>query len=333
MWSRIGIFLLIVGFYLPVSSVLAGTGAASLQVEVIAAPECGNGEVEAGEQCDLSDLNGQTCQGLDYAGGTLSCYANCTFNTSNCTAGGGGGGGGGWLPPPPETKVIFQGKAYPNASVNVLKDGQPVVIVPADPQADFNVQLTDLTAGTYTFGIWAEDKDGRRSITFNFTITITSGTITTVSNIFLSPTIALSKESLEQGEILDIYGQTVPQGSISIYVYSEEIIKEAKADGIGLWTYPLDTAILAEGSHTTKVKSTLENLISTFSQTLSFYLGEGAPGVICWHADLNGDGRVNLVDFSILLYWWGRANDCADQNNNGVVDLADFSIMMYYWTG
>jgi len=47
---------------------------------------CGNGQIDSGEQCDGSNLNGQTCTSLGFAGGTLSCYSNCTFNTSSCTS-------------------------------------------------------------------------------------------------------------------------------------------------------------------------------------------------------------------------------------------------------
>ena len=46
---------------------------------------CGNGVKEGGEQCDGSDLGGTTCQSLGYSGGTLSCNADCTYNTSQCT--------------------------------------------------------------------------------------------------------------------------------------------------------------------------------------------------------------------------------------------------------
>jgi len=77
-------------------------------------------------------------------------------------------------------------------------------------------------------------------------------------------------------------------------------------------------------------------LESNFSslQKSSFYIGKGAPAEgICPRGDLNKDGRVNLIDFSILLYWWGRTNSCADLNGNGIVDLPDFSVMLYYWTG
>jgi len=208
------------------------------------------------------------------------------------------------------------------------------VVTKADSLSDFKITLTTLTAGSYTFGIWAEDRDGNKSVTFSITVTITSGTTTTISGIFIPPTIKLSSTSVSRGGTLNIAGQTAPESDIDVYVYSEEeIVKKTKSNQIGAWAYALDTGVLAEGSHTTKAKSVLSGLISTFSQTLSFYVGEGGVQAICGRGNLNGDGRVNLVDFSIMLYWWGKANDCADQNKNGVVDLADFSIMMYYWTG
>lgn len=46
---------------------------------------CGNGVKETGESCDGADLGGQTCTGLGFSGGALSCNANCTYNTSACT--------------------------------------------------------------------------------------------------------------------------------------------------------------------------------------------------------------------------------------------------------
>ena len=52
----------------------------------------------------------------------------------------------------------------------------------------------------------------------------------------------------------------------------------------------------------------------------------------CLRSDLNKDGEVNLVDFSILMYFWGSDDPDADINQDGEIDLIDFSIMMYCWT-
>jgi hypothetical protein len=50
-------------------------------------PVCGNGIVETGESCDGTNLSGQTCVGLGFAGGTLACSGSCSFDTSGCTTG------------------------------------------------------------------------------------------------------------------------------------------------------------------------------------------------------------------------------------------------------
>ncbi len=51
-------------------------------------------------------------------------------------------------------------------------------------------------------------------------------------------------------------------------------------------------------------------------------------------ADLNGDGRVDLVDLSILLFYWSSpirsqpANPDADLNGDGAVNLKDLSLLI-----
>lgn len=52
-------------------------------------------------------------------------------------------------------------------------------------------------------------------------------------------------------------------------------------------------------------------------------------------ADLNCDGRVNLVDFSVFLYFLPRPVDVsrlADINKDKAVDLVDLSVMFSEWT-
>ena len=50
----------------------------------IAGPECGNDIIEEGEDCDGTDLDGQTCLSLGFDGGTLVCGDDCLFDTTGC---------------------------------------------------------------------------------------------------------------------------------------------------------------------------------------------------------------------------------------------------------
>jgi hypothetical protein len=79
--------------------------------------------------------------------------------------------------------------------------------------------------------------------------------------------------------------------------------------------------------------------VSGSSNTIGFTVGtqdiakekQAPPGV----SDVNGDGKVNLVDFSVEAYWYKKANPpkAYDLNGDGKVNLIDFSIMASHWSG
>jgi|GEM_PF-379094 len=319
---------------------------------------CLNGIKEGREQCDGSDFGTSTCRtttGLN--SGYLMCTSACIIDPAHCysvglsepgssgSSGGtsGGGGAGTFNPgttiPPGETKVVIKGKAFPGSDVHILMDGKVIGIVTADGNADFTFETSEVTPGVATFSFWAENKEGIRSTAFSLTFQIVAGAITTISGAYLAPSISVDKDKVKKGEIVNIFGQTIPNADIYIYVNSDsEIIKQVESDKIGAYLLPMNTDVLDdEQFHLAKSLFQINdgsNIIrSGFSNSVSFYVGSKAVGKKCAGADLNGDGRVNLTDFSILLYNWGTNDSCADQNGDGRVNLTDFSIMMYYWTG
>ncbi|MBU2577444.1 hypothetical protein KKA69_01275 [Patescibacteria group bacterium] len=243
-------------------------------------------------------------------------------------------GGGVPAPPPAPTRVIFEGRAYPEAFLTLLKDGKVAATFFAESSGLFKKELTGIPEGTYTFGIWAEDTEGRKSVTQSFTIGLIRGTTTTISGVFIPPTIYLAPTQVERGGKVDISGQSFPGSQIKIFVSSSEIVKDTKASPKGKWAYKLDTSPIEEGEHKAKAKALWADGEQTqFSQTLSFLVLK--PGALAYKgADLNFDGKVNIIDFSILLYFWGQrkpVNICADINQDGIVNIVDFSIMMYWW--
>ena len=311
--------------------------------------ECFYGNATTSEPC------------VDYP---ISFEVSATDSTSQGDTGGaggssgsGGGGGGGvgqtlgrgrgkYLPYPPlpgEPGVILAGWAYPDSDVVILKDGIEEGMAKAAANAAFGAFLADLSQGVYTFSLWSTDAKGRRSLTYSTTFWIDDGTQTTVSDIIIPPTIELGRDSLPAGEMLPVFGQSVPGKTVEVWLYpqktgelkDEEIRKKEVVAGLsGEWSLSMDTAGL-KGIYRVKAKTKIEGVgESGFSQIINVSIGASlAPEEECAGADLNKDGRVNITDFSILLYWWGTDNACADQNHNGTVDLIDFSIMMYYWTG
>jgi len=240
-------------------------------------------------------------------------------------------GGGGGAPVLPTATVIFEGKAYPDAFITILRNKTVSATLKADLKGDFSKTLTAVPAGVWEFGVFAEDTEGRKSVTISFSTNIIGGTTMKISGIFISPTISLSAENIIRGEKLDILGQAYPQSEIEVFVSSPfSILQKTKSTEKGKWQSSLDSRPLAFGVHQTKARArTTEGEESYFSEELIFKIIEACKG-----ADLNFDGKVNIVDFSILLYFWGQkkpTNVCADINRDGIVNVTDFSIMMYWW--
>jgi len=88
-----------------------------------------------------------------------------------------------------------------------------------------------------------------------------------------------------------------------------------------------------------------DSVTSPFSESLAFRVGDkdvafgkiSAPAGSCnKNGDLNNDKKTNIIDFSILLFFWNQKipkNPCADVNKDGAVNIFDFSIMLFWWNG
>ncbi len=261
--------------------------------------------------------------------------------------GGGGSGGGGGAGARGGATVEgaianFSGRAYPGSSVVLLKDGQIVAKTVAGPDARFQISLSGISSGNYTFSLYGEDKVGRRSNPLSFDEKLTTGVTTNITGIYLSPTIAVDKSEVKKGDDIAIFGQTSVRSDVTIQVNSDEtLFAKTKSDGAGVYLYNFDTTPLEMGSHLTKAKATVANEISPYSPVVGFKVGTQnilvpvTTQVCNKRGDVNNDCRVNLVDFSIVAYWYKRPGPPAkvDLNGDGKVTLVDFSILAYNWTG
>lgn len=243
-------------------------------------------------------------------------------------------------PTPPDTIIKFRGIAYPNATITFERQGTILATLPTDPTAKFDVLFGSQPAGIWTYSVYAEDIGSQVGIASNFTLSITSGTTTTISGIFLGPTIAADESSIALSDSVLIFGTTAPAGAVTIFVSSEEektFTTTAGSDGV--WTKQILGSDIGLGDHNIRSKATtIDSGISAFSRTIPLTVTDSPPELCDGRnrADLNCDGLVNLTDFSILLFYWQQrnpANARADINADGTVNLTDFSILLFNWTG
>jgi hypothetical protein len=257
----------------------------------------------------------------------------------------GGGGGAPVSSPvtfnPNSGEVFFSGVAYPMSEVILLRDGVFLAQTTAGPDAKFELHASGITPGTYTYSIWSKDYRNVKSITSSFSVNVSPGVGTVISGIYLPPTIDVDKTQVKRGEPIVVLGASSPSSVVSILVHSsQEIVKTTKSDKNGLWQYTVDTLELEYGSHSANARWKDSTGISPLSMDVGFIVGDttilkkSAPKST---ADISGDGKINLVDFSIVAYWYKKSSvpkdSPADVNHDGKVDLKDFSVLAYYWTG
>lgn len=333
---------------------------------------CGNEVVDAGEECDVLGETGSysttivgrqcevDCEFGPYCGdGILQttyaeecddgnnidgdfCGADCKVEPAGSGGGGSSGGGssssGGSNVDLGDTQINISGKTIPRATVNIILDAETVGSVRADSNGNFNF-ATDASPGTVSMGFWTEDDNNVRSITYNTTFDVTQGAITNVSGLLVPSTITVSDATVNPGDLVTFFGQAPPGVSIELHIGDSDQVLTTSADSGGYWNVDLNTSQLSPAEYTARARYVVGSgsLVtqSSFSSSLQLFLGvDGSPTT---PSDLNRDGFVNLVDFSILIFWWqtngGNSDPPADINGNGRVSIEDFSILLFNWTG
>jgi hypothetical protein len=338
-------YLIALAFLLAVQAQAQGTGQADVAI-VALVPGCGNDVIESGEECDGVTLGSATCNSRGFTSGALSCTASCFFNTTACVytppvlSGGGGGAS------TKGARVVLSGRAYPASKVTILKDAQVVATTVADDTAHFQVHISGLSAGTYFFSLYSEDDKGIRSALLTFPVAVTKGILAKIDSIFVAPTITADKVAVKKGNPVILFGQSAPISDITIEVNSpQQLFFKTKSSSDGAYLYTLDSSVLDFGQHHAQSRSAAELAISSQSAAYEFEVGsqdvysKTSPSCST-KADLNADCRVNLVDFSIVAFWYNRplspaflVRETDHLNGDGKINLVDFSIMAFNWTG
>jgi len=129
-------------------------------VVIVPGSLCGNGQINSGEQCDGTNLNGQTCQTRGFSGGTLGCSSTCQFDTSQCTG------------VTPYSLIVT---ISPEGSGTVTSESTPPqgnqINCPGTCSVSFNansqVTLIQRPNTNYEFLTWTGDCSGTTSCTVN----------------------------------------------------------------------------------------------------------------------------------------------------------------------
>ncbi len=246
------------------------------------------------------------------------------------------------------SSVIFiQGRTIPNAKIKILKDGKILIYAKSDDNGNFSQSIYGFYHGDYSFSVTSETKNKTTTNLVNFNVSLNPGSYISVTDVYVSPTISSSVNEVKKGENINIDGYGLSESDVQIFLQNkkdntEKILNTIKTNKQGYYIYQFDTKDLLEGNYVLYSKNLLSDTIVGSSKNIDINIlisndkiknseNYNNYKVKC---DLNGDGNVDLIDFSILLFHW-LASDYkeGDFNNDGIIDIKDFSIMAYNWTG
>ena len=305
--------------------------------------------------------SGNNGTGSGAGGGGTSGESDGVTPTEGGTSGGGGsggGGGGGTGSKSGDTsgggfesddepyrsgdgRVTIDGFTSPRSEVVAVVDGKEADRVRSDNQGKNSFVLDKIARGVYTFGIYAIDPNQTKSSTFSTSFTVAGARTSALSNISIPPSVKVTPDPVQPGQGLTVSGYTIPSASVTVENEKDKSTASrqqftATADQNGAWSVNVPTTGFSVGTYKARAKAAQGQTVGTsFSAYVLYGVGQAATRPI--NADLNRDGKVNLVDFSILLFWWntngGTSDPSADINSDGKVNLVDFSILLFNWTG
>ncbi len=277
---------------------------------------CGDGSVnQPSEECD--DGNN-----LDGDG----CSSSCQLESVSTIAVGG--------KKREYAAVILSGFSSPDALVSLYRDGLVSATTLAQTDGYWQVEITGLPEGVYNFQLVAEDRFSRLTLPVNLSATISTST-TNLPEVLLPPTLSVENNKIFQNQTFIFSGETKPLSDISLVFFPGNKTIKVRSNESGFWQADVLASNFDVGSYSVKARTVSGGLTSAFSQNLYLSVLPALTGGKCQGPDLNGDGRVDIVDLSILLSKWGQQVEgrlCQDINFDHKVDVVDFSIMLYFWT-
>lgn len=245
---------------------------------------------------------------------------------------------GGGRPIISNTSVLFSGEAYPEAIVTILKNGSIVATVKANANGLFDATLEEKYDKNILYTLFARDSSGNKSLLINYPLVVSTGYLTHLAGIRFPPTIVPDKLAVRQNDSVSVRGYALPEKELQIIIEANN--KEYQkftlfSERDGKYNLALPFSDIPKGKYNlyikypdTNRKSVLINLIVGDKNVKNTDNLNNIPGYC------NDDNLINLVDFSILAFWYKKKEPpmCIDINKDKIIDLTDFSILAYYWT-
>ena len=265
----------------------------------------------------------------------------------------------------PGVTITFAGRAYPGASVMMIRKDLGLQAVPvtqavtAAADGSFLVELNNVTRLTgQTYLLSFVDRNGLIAQTKAYNIPVQDKIV--YGNILAAPTLGFQSASVvTKGQPFVITGYATPKATVELFIDGNAAGTVLVNDPTGKYVYPLSTDSLNFGRHsiwaiqkyaqstvlvTGYTNSLSQDEVFVDSATNGPLLSENASGTYTFIPAANETGEVNPVIVG-KVYTKQAESDFSNQesftvspltdpmldlNGDGVVDIKDLSIFLSY---
>ena len=231
------------------------------------------------------------------------------------------------------TTITFGGYAFPQGKITVINktlNTEKLVTqsTTIENNGSFLISFSGILQTLQSFGLIVKDKENRTSQTKYFTFDTRSDDYV-VKDILVPPTIDLLLGQVSRGTNAVIIGFASPLHMVRLEL-DGILTKEVSSREDGSYRFEIPTGVLEFGPHTVKTRQLDATSKQSSDSSLTRTFTISRLSVV--QADLSGDGKVDIRDWSIFLSRWGSRDTAIktsiDLNNDGKVDISDFSIFI-----
>ena len=212
--------------------------------------------------------------------------------------------------------LVVTGFTAPGTFITLGENGAVIATSLSAGDGSYTLSVSGLSSSGHVFTISGTDSHNLTTAITTETVYTLPQTVTTVSDVLLSPTIQVAPPTIAPGDVLTISGSAKPLTTVNVFTESPLVAYAVTSDVNGDWTYQLAAATTqtyqpgqyrayANAQENSGTQSITSNTVN-FTVALPPNTDNPPPDCDISHGDLNCDNKTNLTDFSIMMFYFQR---------------------------
>lgn len=177
-----------------------------------------------------------------------------------------------------DTAFTFQGYTAPNSIVTFKENDAVIGTTISDSTGYFEKEFNNQTTGIHDVEMYSTNPDNVTTVTVAYEFLLLTNQTMTVSNIYLPPSISISKTSYSEDENVTVSGYSVPSSLIKIeFSGNSSHIDFETTNAGGYYSHTIAANDLSLGESQVTTTLDIVSVTTTTSNALTFSINSSAP--------------------------------------------------------